>query len=517
MSILNVEGITLDFGGRIILKDASFRLLPGEHVGLVGSNGEGKSTFVDIIIGKRDPDLGKVSWAKNTKIGYLDQYTTLTKGKTIMEVLKEAFEELYKLDERLNYLYEHMGEMEEDELNKALEESGEIQHTLDTFDFYGIEGKIIELANGLGLMELGLDKDVSQLSGGQRSKVLLTKLLLSKPDILVLDEPTNFLDEDQVAWLTTFLQEYEQAFIVVSHDIEFLNKIVNVVLHLEWGTLTRYKGDYNHFLEMYEIEKRNLEQAYERQQKEIAKLQDFIARNKARIATSNLAKSRQKVLDKMDVISLKAEKSKPTFEFKEARTPGKIIFKATNLVLGYDEALTKPLNFEFLRNQKIGLKGVNGIGKSTLLKTLLGIISPYEGRVDKDPYLEVGYFEQEDYGNNKTAINDLYDAYPSLNQNEVRNLLARCGLSNEQMMTLTKVLSGGEKAKVRLAKLMVDKYNVLVFDEPTNHLDVLAKESLKEALKNFKGSVILVSHDVDFYQDIVDEVINIENYTLKTI
>lgn len=517
MSILNVEGITLDFGGRIILKDASFRLLPGEHVGLVGSNGEGKSTFVDIIIGKRDPDLGKVSWAKNTKIGYLDQYTTLTKGKTIMEVLKEAFEELYKLDERLNYLYEHMGEMEEDELNKALEESGEIQHTLDTFDFYGIEGKIIELANGLGLMELGLDKDVSQLSGGQRSKVLLTKLLLSKPDILVLDEPTNFLDEDQVAWLTTFLQEYEQAFIVVSHDIEFLNKIVNVVLHLEWGTLTRYKGDYNHFLEMYEIEKRNLEQAYERQQKEIAKLQDFIARNKARIATSNLAKSRQKVLDKMDVISLKAEKSKPTFEFKEARTPGKIIFKATNLVLGYDEALTKPLNFEFLRNQKIGLKGVNGIGKSTLLKTLLGIISPYEGRVDKDPYLEVGYFEQEDYGNNKTAINDLYDAYPSLNQNEVRNLLARCGLSNEQMMTLTKVLSGGEKAKVRLAKLMVDKYNVLVFDEPTNHLDVLAKESLKDALKNFKGSVILVSHDVDFYQDIVDEVINIENYTLKTI
>lgn len=517
MSILNVEGITLDFGGRIILKDASFRLLPGEHVGLVGSNGEGKSTFVDIIIGKRDPDLGKVSWAKNVKIGYLDQYTTLTKGKTILEVLKEAFEDLYKLDERLNYLYGAMGEMDEDELEKALEESGEIQHTLDTFDFYGIEGKIYELANGLGLMELGLDKDVTQLSGGQRSKVLLTKLLLSKPDILVLDEPTNFLDEEQVVWLTNFLKEYEQAFIVVSHDINFLNNVVNVILHLEWGTLTRYKGDYDHFLEMYEIEKRNLEQAYERQQKEIAKLQDFIARNKARVATSNLAKSRQKVLDKMDVISLKAEKVKPTFEFKESRTPGKIIFKAINLVLGYEEALTKPLNFEIVRNKKIGLKGVNGIGKSTLLKTLLGIIEPFNGKVERDTYLEVGYFEQEDYGNNKTAINDVYDTYPSLNQNEVRNLLARVGLTNEQMMTLTKVLSGGEKAKVRLAKLMVEKYNVLVFDEPTNHLDVLAKESLKEALKNFKGTIVLVSHEVEFYQDIVDEVINVEDFTLKTI
>lgn len=517
MSILNVEGITLDFGGRIILKDASFRLLPGEHVGLVGSNGEGKSTFVDIIIGNREPDLGKVSWAKNVKIGYLDQYTTLTKGKTIIEVLKEAFDDLYKLDARLNYLYEHMGEMEEKELDKALEESGEIQHILDTFDFYGIEGKIYELSQGLGLMDLGLDKDVSQLSGGQRSKVLLTKLLLSKPDILVLDEPTNFLDEEQVTWLTQYLKEYENAFIVVSHDIDFLNNVVNVVLHLEWGTLTRYKGDYTHFLEMYEIEKRNLEQAYERQQKEIAKLQDFIARNKARVATSNLAKSRQKVLDKMDIISLKAEKIKPSFEFKEARTPGKVIFKAIDLVLGYEEPLTRLLNFEIIRNQKIALKGVNGIGKSTLLKTLLGIIEPISGNVERDSYLEIGYFEQEDYGNNKTSIDDLYDTYPSLNQNEVRNLLARCGLNNEQMMTLTKVLSGGEKAKVRLAKLMVEKYNVLVLDEPTNHLDVLAKESLKEALQNFKGTIVLVSHEVEFYQDIVDEVINVENFTLKTL
>ena len=219
----------------------------------------------------------------------------------------------------------------------------------------------------------------------------------------------------------------------------------------------------------------------------------------------------------MDVISLKAEKVKPTFEFKESRTPGKIIFKASDLVLGYEEALTKPLNFEIVRNKKIGLKGVNGIGKSTLLKTLLGIIEPFNGKVERDTYLEVGYFEQEDYGNNKTAINDVYDTYPSLNQNEVRNLLARVGLTNEQMMTLTKVLSGGEKAKVRLAKLMVEKYNVLVFDEPTNHLDVLAKESLKEALKNFKGTIVLVSHEVEFYQDIVDEVINVEDFTLKTI
>ena len=517
MSILNVEKITPDYGGRIILKDATFRLLNGEHIGLIGSNGEGKSTLIDVIIGRKLPDGGTVSWAKNITIGYLDQYTSLTSGKTIFEVLQEAFSDLYEAEKKLNEIYTQMAFAEGDELDKLIEESGELQNKLDEADFYNLDITIRDAANGLGLDEIGLDRDVTNLSGGQRSKVLLTKLLLTKPDILVLDEPTNFLDEAQIGWLTNFLKNYENAFILVSHDTTFLNNTVNVILHLEWGTLTRYKGDYNNFLSVYEIEKRNLEQAYLRQQREIAKLEEFIAKNKARAATANMARSRQKTLDKMDVITLQKEKIKPSFGFNEDRTPGRVVFKGENVVLGYDEPLTKPMNFEFVRNKKIALKGVNGIGKTTFLSTILGVIPPISGKVERDPFITCGYFVQEDYGNDKSAINDVWDVYPHMLQAEVRQLLARCGLTNEQMTTLTKVLSGGEKAKVRLAKLMVDSYNVLILDEPTNHLDILAKDSLKEAIKNFKGTVVLVSHDYDFYCDIVDEVINVEDFTLKIL
>lgn len=517
MSLLTIENLTFDYGGKVILKNASFKLNEGEKVGLVGSNGEGKTTLIDIIIGKRLPDQGSVSISKKLSIGYLDQYTTLTKGKTIMEVLREAFSHLFKIEAKLNDLYIKMCEVEGEELDKLMEQTGELQHQLDASSFYSIDSTIENVASGLGLNEIGLDKDVSILSGGQRSKVLLTKLLLEKPSLLILDEPTNFLDENQVAWLTSFLSNYDGSFLLISHDTSFLNNICNVILHLEWGTLTRYKGNYDNFLQVYEVEKRNLQQAYMRQQREIEKLQEFIAKNKARVATTNLAKSRQKVLDKMDVISIGKEKEKPTYLFKEDRTPGKVIFKAESLVLGYDTALTKPMSFEFVRNKKIALKGVNGIGKSTLLKTLIGEIKPFEGTITRDQFLSIAYFEQEDYGNNKTAIDDVWDHFPSLNQGEVRALLHRSGIANEQMMTITSVLSGGEKAKVRLAKLMVDKYNVLILDEPTNHLDVLSKEALKEAIINFKGSVILVSHDEEFYKDIVDEIINIEEYTLKII
>ena len=323
MSILNVEHLTHGFGDRAIFNDVSFRLLKGEHIGLVGANGEGKSTFMNIVTGKLMPDEGKVEWAKNVRVGYLDQHSTLTKGMTIESVLKSAFAWLFELEENMNQICDRLGEAEPDEMDAMMEELGVIQDTLTMHDFYIIDAKVEEVARALGLLDLGLSHDVTDLSGGQRMKVLLAKLLLEKPDILLLDEPTNYLDAEHIAWLKRYLQEYENAFILISHDIPFLNDVVNIIYHMENQRLDRYVGDYDKFQEVYEVKKSQLEAAYRKQQQEISELKDFVARNKARVATRNMAMSRQKKLDKMDVIELAAERPKPEFNFKLGRTPGR--------------------------------------------------------------------------------------------------------------------------------------------------------------------------------------------------
>lgn len=516
MSILNVENVSHGFGARQILKDVSFRLLKGEHVGLIGANGEGKSTFLNIITGKLMPDEGNVEWSNRVTVGYLDQHTNLTKGKTIRDVLREAFDDMFKLEAEMLGLYEKMGEVSGEELDKMMEDVGEIQTTLEHNGFYIIDAKIEEVANGLGLGDIGLDKDVSDLSGGQRTKVLLTKLLLQNPSILILDEPTNYLDVEHIEWLKRYLNEYENSFILVSHDIPFLNSVINVIYHVENSELTRYTGNYEKFEQMYELKKRQQSQAFEKQQKEIEKLEDFIARNKARISTTGRAKSRQKQLDKMEILEKPKEKIKPTFKFREARVPGKIIFELKNLVIGYNEPLTKPLNVSLERGKKVAIKGVNGLGKSTLLKTLLGILKPYDGEVKLGDYLYPGYFEQEgERDNSNTAMDEIWNEYPGLTNYEVRQALARCGLTNEHITSQMMVLSGGENAKVRLCKLMLKDINFLVLDEPTNHLDVDAKDELKKAIKEFKGTVLLVSHEPEFYEDIITEVWNVEDWTTK--
>ncbi len=517
MSIINVEHVTHGFGARQILNDASFRLLKGEHVGLVGANGEGKSTFLNIITGKLMPDEGKIEWCRRITTGYLDQYSTLQKGKTIRDVLHDAFAHLADLEQEMLQLYDKMSDCTEEEMNEAMEDVGEIQSILEYSGYYTIDAKISEYANGLGLGEIGLDRDVSELSGGQRAKVLLAKVLLENPMILILDEPTNFLDENHIAWLKNFLQNYENAFILVSHDIPFLNDVVNVIYHVENAVLTRYTGDYENFQRMYELKKRQIEQAYEKQQKEIADLQDFIARNKARVATTNMAKSRQKKLDKMDIIEKTHEKPKPIFSFQAARTPGRVVISGEDLVLGYDEPLTKPVSVLVERNKKIAIRGVNGLGKSTLLKTLLKMIPSVAGTVEHDQFLEVGYFEQEEIGTNETALQTIWDEYPSMTNAEVRAALAKCGLTTEHITSQMKVLSGGENAKVRLCRLMLKPVNLLVLDEPTNHLDVDAKDALKKAVQEFRGTVLLVSHEPEFYMDVVDEVWNLEDWTTKIV
>ncbi len=518
MSILNVENVNHGFGARSILENATFRLLKGEHVGLVGANGEGKSTFLNIITGKLMPDEGKVEWCSRVTTGYLDQHTVLTRGKTIREVLREAFQHMFDLEQEMLQIYESMAEVSESEMAAMLEDVGDIQNTLEHSGFYILDSKIEEVANGLGLGEIGLDRDVSDLSGGQRTKVLLTKLLLENPMIMILDEPTNFLDEGHIRWLKNYLQNYENSFILVSHDIPFLNDVVNVVYHVENAVLTRYTGNYDQFQQMYQLKKTQTGQAYDKQQKEIERLEDFIARNKARAATATLAKSRQKKLDKMDIIEKTREKVKPTFKFREARSPGRFIFEAKDLVIGYGEPLTRPLNLSLERGQKIAVKGVNGLGKSTLLKTIMGIQKPVSGDIRLDDYLYPGYFDQEsERYNSNTAMDEVWKDFPGLSNGEVRSALAKCGLTTEHITSQMMVLSGGENAKVRLCKLMLRDVNWLVLDEPTNHLDVDAKEELRRALQQFNGTIMLVCHEPEFYQDWITEVWNVEDWTTKVV
>ena len=480
--ILNVENLSHGFGDRAIFDNVSFRLLKGEHIGLVGANGEGKSTFMNIVTGKLMPDEGKVEWNKNVRTGYLDQHAVLEKGMTIGEVLKSAFSYLFEMEEKMNEICDKMGSADENEMEVMMEELGTIQDLLTNHDFYIIDAKVEEVARALGLLELGLDKDVTELSGGQRTKVLLGKLLLEKPDILLLDEPTNYLDANHIEWLKRYLQEYENAFILISHDIPFLK----------------------------------LEAAYKRQQQEIDELKDFVARNKARVSTRNMAMSRQKKLDKMDIIELAKEKPKPEFHFKEARAAGKVIFETSDLVIGYEKSspLSKPINLRMERGEKIALVGTNGIGKSTFLKSVLGLIPALDGKVTLGDYLYKGYFEQEMTPGSNTCIEEIWEEFPAYTQYEVRSALAKCGLTTKHIESQVRVLSGGEQAKVRLCKLLNNETNILLLDEPTNHLDVDAKDELKRALQEYKGAVLLVCHEPEFYDGLVDKVWNLEEFSL---
>ncbi|MDD5944156.1 MAG: ABC-F family ATP-binding cassette domain-containing protein [Clostridia bacterium] len=518
MSILNVVGLSHGFGDRAIFTDVSFRLLKGEHVGFVGANGEGKSTFMNIITGTLMPDEGKIEWAKNVRVGYLDQHTVLEKGQTVRDVLKSAFSFLFDMEEKMNMYYAEMADADEERMAFLMEETGTIQELLESHDFYVTDAKVDEIGRALGLDEIGFDRDVSELSGGQRTKVLMGKLLLEKPDILLLDEPTNYLDENHIEWLKRYLNDYENAFILISHDIPFLNSVVNLIYHVENAHIDRYVGNYDKFLEVYAAKKAQLEAAYRKQQQEIEDLKDFVARNKARISTRNMAMSRQKKLDKMDIIELAAERPKPEFNFKEARASGRYIFQTKDLVIGYDRPLSRPLTLTMERGQKIALVGANGIGKTTLLRSIIGEIPALEGTSELGDYLYPGYFEQEKkYTENITCIDEIWKEFPSYTQYEVRSALAKCGLTTKHIESLVKVLSGGEQAKVRLCKIINRETNLLLLDEPTNHLDADAKEELKRALKAYKGSILLICHEPEFYNDVATDVWNCEDWTTVTL
>lgn len=517
MSLLTVEDLSHNFGDRTLFNNVSFRLLAGEHVGFVGANGAGKSTIMNILTGQVLKDSGKVEWTSKVHYGYLDQHTKLTPGKTIRDVLKDAFLPLLELEKDLIAITDQMSTASSEELEVLLEQMGDIQERLEDSGFYMLDVKVEEMANGLGLDAIGLDRDVSALSGGQRTKVLLAKLLLERPMVLLLDEPTNYLDEEHIQWLTNYLREYPYAFILISHDTEFMNEVVNIIYHLEFAKLTRYTANYEKFLQMADMNKNQHLDAYEKQQEHIKKTEDFIQRNKARYSTSGRAKSRQKQLDRVERIDRPEDSVKPVFQFKESRASARLVFEGKDLEIGYTHALLPKMNMSIERGEKIAIVGCNGVGKSTLLKTIMGKISPYNGKAYVGDYLFPAYFEQEVKAGNVTPIDSVWHEFSHLTQNEVRSALARCGLKNDHITRPLTMLSGGEQAKVRLCKLLMRESNWILFDEPSNHLDVHAKAELKRAMKEYKGTILLVSHEPEFYEDWITNIWNVEEWSNKQV
>lgn len=511
MSILSVENLTHGFGDKIILNNVSFKLLKGEHIGLVGANGEGKTSFMRLITNEILPDEGTIEWNNKITVGYMDQNVNIDDYENVEDFLKSAFDDLYLIESNLTKLYEEMKFANEDNLIKIMDKSANLQGVLEESDFYSIDSKVEAIAYGIGIREF-LSRNPKNLSGGQRSKVILAKLLLDEPDILLLDEPTNHLDEENIYWLKSYLNNYKNAFILISHDTEFMNDVVNVIYNLENKKLTRYVGNYNKFLVQHQLQKEQLQRDYNKQQNEINKLEDYIRKNKVRAATAAQSKAREKKLKKIDRIEINKVKPRPHFKFKYSGQPWQVIFKTKNLVIGYDRPLSKPLNLEMERNDKIAVIGANGIGKTTLLKSLIGIMKPLSGKVLLDEHLDIGYYKQEEFPSDKIVLDEIWDEFPNLNRTDVRKMLARCGLTDEHISSKVCILSGGEQAKVRLCEIINKKSNILFLDEPTNHLDVQAKEELKKALIEYEGSIVLVSHDRDFYKDIVNKVWDCEKW-----
>jgi ATPase subunit of ABC transporter with duplicated ATPase domains len=511
MSIVSVNNVTHYYGDKLVLKNIHFRLLKNERVGLVGANGSGKSTLLQILYGSILPDDGLIEWVPNVQAGYLEQHIDLPDGDSIQSYLRGAFQPLYEVEKRMLETADKMAACQQDELERLLKQFAELQERLELHEFYLVDQKIEELAEGLGINALGMETDVGQLSGGQRTKLLLAKLLLEEPDILLLDEPTNYLDYQHIIWLKDYLKGYPHSFILISHDTAFLNEVVNIIYHLEHKQLTRYIGNYQRFTETYEFRKQQILQAFDRQQSEILKLETYIDKNKARASTSKQAKSREKKLMKIERMEKPVPPSKPSFSFKVSERPASLIVELDHLTVGYEKPLFPPLNFSLKRGEKVAITGHNGIGKTTTLKSIMGEIAPLSGKVLFGQNVKPAYFAQEwTTHSNQTPLEYIWSLHESMSQKDVRQALARTGLKQDHIQQPLNRLSGGEQTRVRLCQLMLEDSNWLILDEPTNHLDPIAKDILAKALYSYDGTILVVSHEPEFYQDWVTQIWNLE-------
>lgn len=508
MSLLEIEGLTHSFGDNLLYKNAAFSLNKGEHIGIVGQNGTGKSTLIKICTEQIIPDNGRIIWQSQVSIGYLDQYAEIEKSLAMRSFLKSAFSRLYQIEKEMTQLYEKAARGH----TECLDLAAKYQEQLEIHAFYSIETQIEQVANGLGLLATGLERPIEQMSGGQRAKVILAKLLLEKPDVLLLDEPTNFLDKEHILWLSDYLSNLENAFMVVSHDYAFLEKIANRICDIDNDTITKYYGTYSEFLRKKTLLREDYVRQYSAQQKEIKKTEEFIRKNIAG-RKSKMARGRRKQLERMEKMdALVQNETTPCFHFPEVPLTNAEHLFVKRLAAGYYYPVLSGIDFTIKGGQKVVITGFNGIGKSTLLKTLTGQIPALQGYYRFSDQVTTGYFEQdliwEDGAG--TPVQIVSDSYPGMVMKEVRKALARCGISSKHAMQPVGTLSGGEQAKVKMCLLTLKPCNFLILDEPTNHLDHQAKDALKDALIEFPGTILLVSHEEAFYREWAQRVIDLE-------
>ena len=517
--LIQLNNVTKNFVVNEVFSNVKMEINGKDRVAIVGRNGAGKSTLLKIISGEIDFDNGERTVSKDTTIGYLSQEFIVREDLSIYEEMITCFNEIIELEKELEKISHELTSENIENNPGLLDKYDRLQNQVLTHKDYHYKSKIDSVLYGLDFDKEVFDKKISTFSGGEKTRLSMAKLLLSEPDLLILDEPTNHLDMENVAWLENYLSSYNGAIVIVSHDRYFIDKVVNVVYNLEFGKLKKYVGNYSNFLRQYEEDyEKNLKE-YVSQQKDIKRLEEFVQKNIARASTSKMAKSRQKVLDKMEIIDNPRKDDKAAnIEFRIKEQSGRDVLIVNDLQVGYEEQVGQKYNFSVYKGDRLAIVGKNGIGKSTLIKTIAKKQKELGGNIQYGSKVSLGYYDQKqaEFESSKTILNELWDEYPLMKEAEVRTVLGRFLFRGDDVLKIVRDLSGGEKARLQLAKLMLEKNNLLILDEPTNHLDITSKQVLEEALENYEGTILFVSHDRYFINKIANKVFDIteEGYNI---
>lgn len=515
--LLQASNLTKSYSGENIFSNVKFEVKSNDRIAIVGRNGAGKTTLMKILAGTEDYDTGHLSIAKHVNIGYLTQQMTLNAEGTVFEAMKKPFLHLERMQHELNnialYLSEHSDDAASEAYLEKLTEYEKLQHKFEAADGYLYETKIKSVLTGLNFKEEDFNKTIDSFSGGQKTRLALAEMLLHNPDLLLLDEPTNHLDMDTTAWLENYLTTYSGAIVIISHDRYFLDKVVNTVYDVALGQVTKYVGNYSKFIALRDQYYEKMQAQYERQQAEIKRLETFVQKNITRASTSGMAKSRRKVLEKMTKIEMpKQDHHSMNLRFSIDKETGNDVLRCTDLAIGYDAPLATNINFDVSKQDAIAFIGPNGIGKTTLIKTIAKLLKPLSGDVHYGANLSIGYYDQKqaEFSSNNTVLEELWQYYPTMPEKEIRTVLGRFLFVQDEVKKIINDLSGGEKARLQLAKLSLENHNVLILDEPTNHLDIDAKEVLEDALIHYPGTLLFVSHDRYFINKLATKVFHMD-------